>query len=176
MSGEEVLSQENKKIRGAKKHLYEDIMFDSKLEVSCYKLLKEANIQFTYNSLTMTLLESFRLDKVNYYQAGPKNRWFQQVLTKKGEKLKLPSIKYTPDFIIDTDNNYIIIETKGFENDVYSYKRKLYFTLLEEITTNKNIYFFEPRTVRQIKESILVIKEILTNETKNNTTNTITSS
>ena len=168
MYGQLSQSQENKKILGAKKKVFDGIKFDSNLEVSCYKLLKEDNIIFTYNERVIELLPSFRLNKVNYYQSGPKNRGFKQVLTLKGEKLKLPSIKYTPDFIIETNNNLIIIETKGFENDVYTYKRKLFFNLLEESIIPKNIYFFEPRTVKQIKESIIVIKQILENEVKKN--------
>lgn len=169
---------ENKKVKGAKKHIYNNIQFDSALEISCYRLLIQENIPFEYNKLKFNISEGFRLEYVNFYnQVSKKDKRFIQYLTKSGEKLKLPAITLTPDFHILINDYLILIETKGHPNDVYPYKRKLLFKYLEEKqfkATNtiskgwKGIYYFEPKNIKQIKESIKVIKDIINEESRSN--------
>jgi hypothetical protein len=156
----------NKKVIGAKKHYYDNIQFNSALEVSCYKCLKLSNIPFSYEPITFEIFKGFRLNKVNFYhQKSNSNKTFDIFVNKKKEKEKITSITLTPDFKIDNTKYLILIETKGFANDVYPYKRKLLFKYLEEnLSENyEGVYYFEPRNVRQVKESIEQIK-LLINE------------
>ncbi len=51
---------------------------------------------------------------------------------------------------------------------MYPYKRRMFLKKLEDDNTIKEAYFFEPRTVKQIKESIEQIKLIL-NVNRDNT-------
>jgi len=151
----------NNRVRGARKVEYDGKLFDSKLEVNFYKLLVSNNIPFEYNNNTVKVVDDFRLDKVNYYSSDRNNREITQFLTKKGLKQKISAIKYTPDFIIEIGSYLIYVELKGYQNDVYPYKRKLFFSLLENSNITKQIYFFEPRTIKQSKTVIEIIKSLL---------------
>lgn len=158
---------DNKKIVNATKKEYKGIKFDSVLEVNCYKLLEKENLDFSYNSVTFDLLDSFRLKTISSYEYLP-SRGFGEVLTKKGLKRKIPKMTITPDFYMrEVINNskvlVFIIETKGFKNDVYPYKKRLLFSKLEGIP-NTRVYYFEPRNIKEIKLSINEIKRVLNEE------------
>lgn len=155
-----VRTKPNKKVRGASKKIYDGIEFDSALEVNCYKLLKEANIKFEYGTKTYELMPKFRLNNVSSYDFS-KAKGYGQTLTKAGLKRMYSNMTLTPDFIIDSGGRdiSIIIETKGFANDVYPYKKKMLFLKHEE--QEKKLYYFEPRNIAQIKTSINEIKQIL---------------
>ena len=155
-----IRTKSNKKVRGASKKIYDGIEFDSALEVNCYKLLKASDIKFDYNSRTYELMPKFRLNKVTSYDYS-KSKGYGQTLTKKGLKRVYSTMTLTPDFIIDSgDKNIsIIIETKGYANDVYPYKKKMLFLKHEQL--EKELYYFEPRNIAQIKTSINEIKQIL---------------
>lgn len=160
------LSQSNKKVIGAVKKEYDGIKFDSLLEISCYKLLKENNIPFEYNKNRYIILPEFRLNKLNLYRFNGKKKGFGQLITKKGLKAQFQSITYSPDFVIKPNSDiYIFIETKGNPNDQYPLRSKLFFATLENMAY-KQVFFFEPRNVSQIKISINKIIEIL-NESNN---------
>jgi hypothetical protein len=66
----------NKKVRNATVTVYDDIKFKSKLELYCYKLLKELNIVSEYEKHSYPILDSFQY---------------------KNEKIR--GMKYTPDFV-----------------------------------------------------------------------------
>jgi len=152
----------NKKIKNAKEITYDNKVFDSKLELYCYKLLQAYKIDFYYNEIKYTLLKDFRLNKVHFIHSGPskKTEWFKEEKLKDDKKIKLSPITYTPDFVIKTNNNFIIIETKGFQNDVYPYKRKLLFNIWEK-NTNYDLYFFEPRNQKQVRITIEMIYNLI---------------
>ena len=63
----------------------------------------------------------------------------------------------------DVENNLmIIIETKGRENDVYPYKKKLFLKFITRLSILKNmrIVFLEPHNHSQIIECINIIKTL----------------
>lgn len=151
----------NRKIANAKKTSLDGINFDSKLELRCYELLKENNLDFEYNKNTFTLLESFRLSNVHLYQALGKQKNLHMQVNKDRSKLKLRAINYTPDFVKRVENKIFIIETKGYQNDVYPYKLKLFLNQCHHLTPEIEVYFFEPRNIRQIKQAIELVKMIL---------------
>lgn len=149
---------DNKKVIGAKKKEYNGIIFDSMLELNTYKLLEKENFEFTYNETTIVLADKFRLDNINFYNST-RTRKFSQALTKDGKKAVIGEMTFTPDFILGNEDTVIIIETKGWANDVYPYKRKLFFNSIKD--SNSTIYYFEPKNLREVKDSITIIKELL---------------
>jgi len=83
-------SSDNSKVKNATPLTYNGIKFRSKLEVYCYKQLKNSNINAEYEPITYTILEGFNFNDK-----------------------KVQGIKYTPDFVGED----FIIECKGWMND-----------------------------------------------------------
>lgn len=108
----------NRKIRNATKVEFDWIKFDSKLELYCYKALKEAKIPFELKKKFVSV------EKFKYM-------W---------ESIR--EISHYPDFFLYEHN--IILDTKGFKNDIYPIKNKIlkkYFHdnwLEYKMTTPKN--------------------------------------
>ena len=134
----------NKKILNAQKVNYDGIQFKSKLELFCYKKLKEYSIEFQYEKERFMLFEGFRPTMQCYFP----NKTGDMVL----DITKLRNITYTPDFV---GGNWII-ETKGRANDTYGIKLKLFRALLEGNKTYK--IFMEPHNQKQVMQCIKLIK------------------
>lgn len=140
---------ENKKIKKATHETYNDIEFKSKIEANVYKHLLQAGFNPVYEGMTFTLWEGFK-PTVPYY-----------TITGKVNKLnnnKLKDITYTPDFTFIYKDKLIIIEVKGYTNDVFPYKFKMFRKLLEEKPYANNTLLFEIFSIRQLKECIEIIK------------------
>ena len=148
----------NKKIINATEITYKSQKFKSKLEFKCYLLFKHTGIELKYQETKTTIFSDF---KTNFTSFETKNN--KLILSNN----KIRSITYTPDFIYEDDNILIIIETKGYKNDVYPYKKKLYFDLLtkqiENKTITKKVYFFELASIESIHQSINIIKKLINN-------------
>jgi len=101
----------NKKIKNASKVIYDGIEFRSKLEVYCYKKLKEEGIEFKYESYTYNLVPTFKY-KFKMYEPYKKDgsKW---ILTEKTNLIR--GMSYTPDFV--NEEEHWIIECKGQAND-----------------------------------------------------------
>ena len=69
----------------------------------------------------------------------------------------IPAITYTPDFTFEYNGILVIMEIKGFENDVFPVKRNLFRKLLE--TYDTPCMFFEIRTKRELLEAINIIMQ-----------------
>jgi len=158
---------ENKKVRNAKETIIDGIKYKSQLEGKCAVLLKEAGLKFKYEEYKLYLVPTF-IPALHYYQSTPKGMALQ--IKKDGDPVAMKSMSYTPDFSYIDNKVIIIMETKGFQNDVYPYKRKLFFHYMtrNKLTgigeeSDREIYFFEPRNIKNIKESINIIKNILCN-------------
>lgn len=89
----------NKKVRNATRVVVDGILFRSKLEAYCYEKLKEAGIEAGYETVKYTLMHPFRFN---------------------GEAVR--AITYTPDFV----GEKFIIECKGFANETFPIKWKLF--------------------------------------------------
>lgn len=89
----------NRKIKNATKVEFDWIKFDSKLELYCYKALREAKIPFELKKKFVSV-EKFRY------------MW---------ESIR--EIAHYPDFFLYDHN--IILDTKGFANDTYPIKTKI---------------------------------------------------
>ena len=95
----------NKKVKNATPIESDGIQFKSKLELYTYKQLKEAGLEADYESKKYTLLPKF---EYNDEQIRP--------------------MTFKPDF--PANNGSFIIECKGFSNDAFPLRWKLFKALL----------------------------------------------
>ena len=143
---------ENKKVKNAKKHFYDGLTFKSGLEVYLYKRLKEKEIPFAYEPEKFILQDGFKLYKTIIYSSNKKKQFVNN-------SSSIINITYTPDFYINKSGLHIYIDTKGFKNDSYPIKRKLFLSILEK--SKKQFYFFEPCNQKQC-ECVLEILDKIT--------------
>ena len=140
----------NHKIKNAVSLSFNGIRFKSKLEVNIYKKLTEEGFKVLYEPFPIILWRGFK-PTVPFYTRDKKTRGL------KLDNKKIIDIKYTPDFYIKYKNKDIFIEAKGFENDVFYIKKKMFRHYLE--TSNPNSLYFEIFTLRELKEAIKIIKD-----------------
>lgn len=138
----------NRKVRNANPLEYDGIKFKSRVEVSIYKLLRTHNIEAKYEEKTFILSPSIR-PTVPFYNRTNK-AGFHSIMS------PISSITYTPDFTFMYNNILVIIEVKGFENDVFPVKRNLFRKLLETLDTY--CMFFEIRTQKEMLKALEIIK------------------
>lgn len=134
--------------------IYDNIKFKSILEKRAYQLYKEAGFNPEYEPVSFIIAEKLTLDKnVKFYKP------FKKVLSCNRKILR--PITYTPDFIFKVGPNVIIVDTKGLPNETYPLKIKLFLTKCHQIYKNESVYFFEPHSISQIKQSIQIIQKLL---------------
>lgn len=143
---------ENRRIIGATPFTaFDGTPMRSKLETRIYKWLYDLGFEPRYEAETFT------------YWRGPRPTVpFYDLSKTRHNRLnmkKLVDMSYTPDFIFEYNGKKIIIEAKGFENDQFPLRKKLFRAYLE--TLNYPIIFAEIYTKRQLLEFI----ETLRNET-----------
>lgn len=140
----------NRKIKNATPFEFDGITFRSKFECDVYKALKENGFQPLYEAEKVILFNGFR----------PKRCWYQDgipIITPKGKvPVKLTDWIYTPDFTFNIGDYTIYIEAKGFPNDVYSYKRKLFLKYIDD----KKAMFFEVKNMKGLKQTINLLKNV----------------
>jgi hypothetical protein len=135
------------KVKNAKKVNYNGIEFQSQLELYCYKKLEELNIPVEYEQTTFTICDSFIYPEICHEGSYTK-------LAKKTSKIR--AITYTPDFI--DPNGKWIIETKGYSNESFPLRWKLF---KKHLTENTHTYvLFMPRNKKQVDEVIELIKQL----------------
>lgn len=134
----------NKKVKNATSLEYDGIKFRSKLEVTIYKTLKEEGLNPLYEHTKCILQEGFRLSKP-YWCKGI------SYSNKQGENKKVIAITYTPDFTVKYKDCVLFIESKGFQNETFPLKRKLFLKYLEQIP---NAYFIEVYSKKDLVESL----------------------
>lgn len=138
---------ENKKIKNATKTTSDGISFRSSLESLIYRTLLENGITPEYESRTFEFVPRLR----------PSVPFFNRVGKVFGLEMKpLQPITYTPDFTFDYNGMLIVVEAKGFENDVYPVKKNLFRRYLEDLA--QPAMFFEVRTKKELLEAIKIIK------------------
>lgn len=154
----------NKKVKNATPTTFDSINFKSTLEVTVYKSLKAQGFDVHYEPIKYVIWKGFK-PTITFYRKDKKTG--NLVLDDK----KIIDITYTPDFVFEYGNIYVIIEVKGKQNDVYPYKRKLFRKLLETLdTSNKKVLFLEIYNKKNIIEAINIIKnyDVATENTKVN--------
>lgn len=145
----------NRKILNSKEIIYDEIKFRSTLDKVIYKYLKDNNMEFDYEKTVFTLVELHKYENIKVFSPlSKKSKYWGEITTKP------VNITYKPDFIVKSTNNevpFYVIEGKGYANDVYPYKKKLFLDYLNR--NYKGAYFFEVRNKSQILETIDIIKE-----------------
>lgn len=141
----------NKKILGATSLISDNITFKSKLEVTIYKELLRAGFNPKYEEQKFVIWEGIKPTKLFY------NRDIKTKMLKL-DMGKMRDITYTPDFTFKYKKYLIIIEAKGFENDTFPIKKKLFRGLLETMKTP--VIYFEVYTKKQLVQAIEIIKSL----------------
>lgn len=138
---------ENKKVKNATKTTELGITFKSDIEARVYKALLDNGIKANYEGMTFELSPRVR----------PSVPFFNRIKKVFGLDMKpIQPITYTPDFTFEYNGILVVIEVKGFENDVFPVKRNLFRKYLE--TFNKPVMFFEVRTKKELLEALTIIK------------------
>ena len=140
---------ENKKIKNASPLEYDGIAFKSKLEKMIYQILKENGFPVEYEPHKFVIWEGFR-PTIPFYNKDKITRML------KLEKKKIIDITYTPDFVFIYNGYLVVIEAKGFENDSFYLKKKMFRKYLE--TLGIPCIFFEVRTKKEMLQSIEILK------------------
>lgn len=142
---------ENKKIINASPLEYDGISFKSKLEKMAYQTLKEQGFPVLYEPRKFIIWEGFR-PNVPFYNKDASTRMLKM------DSKKVIDISYTPDLIFEYNNHLIIIEMKGFENNTYPLKKKIFRKWLE--SNYPNSIYFEIFTKKQLLQAIDIIKNL----------------
>ena len=137
----------NKKVRNATTKVYKGIKFRSKLELFTYVKLEEAGIAALYEKKKYVLMEGFRFES-DAIECNSKREFVKN-------ETKIRDITYTPDFV--DPNELWIIEVKGFANDVFPIKWKMFKKHLQD--KGNAPMLFLPRNQKQVLETIEMIKE-----------------
>ena len=116
-------------VKNATPNTFDGIKFRSKLETYTYKKLKEAKIYAEYEKHKFELLPAF---------------------TFHGSRVR--AITYLPDFVGEN----FIIECKGFPNDAFPLKEKLFKYLL--LSISPDIVYYVVHTQKQVDELINKLK------------------
>lgn len=136
------------KIRNATPLVLDGIRFRSKLEAYCYEKLKEANLDFKYEEERFVVLPGFNYENKSY-----------EIVKKGGEKIYddaypyVRPISYTPDFT-NLEEGWII-ECKGFPNDSFPVRWKLFKKYITDNNLNYDLYV--PRNRKQVDKTIKLI-------------------
>jgi len=143
----------NKKVRNATVLEYYGITFKSKLELYCYKRLKEYNLRFQYEKIKYELMSPFDFENDSY-----------ELFKKKGERTfskqrpSIRSITYTPDFVgyyPSVKGKMFIIETKGNPNEAFPIKWKMFKRHIQ--INDLDIDLYMPRNQKQVDEAVNLI-------------------
>lgn len=113
--------QKTGKVKNATPNEYDGVKFRSKLETYTYKKLKEAKINADYEQHRFQLLPAF--------QYGNK---------------KYRPMTYLPDFV----GKNFVIECKGFPNEAWPLREKLFNYFLYQ--NNSNLKFYVVHTQKEV--------------------------
>ena len=138
----------NKKVRNATAKVYKGIKFRSKLELFTYKKLEDAGIKSLYEKKKYVLQQGFHYESQCYEPHKTKG------YIDSGYKVR--DITYTPDFV--DPNGKWIIEVKGFANDVFPLKWKMFKKHLMELENPPVLYL--PKNQGQVLQTIELIKQL----------------
>lgn len=141
---------ENKKVKNATVCQTDGINFRSKQEASVYKYL-----------LSQGITPQYEPEKFTIWDRGPMTVPFYDRYGKTFKRLtrKPTAIHYTPDFIFTVNGITVFLEVKGFSNDVFPYKAKLFRDYLENQPNKENLCY---AIIYAIKDLKLLLDELHT--------------
>ena len=135
------------KVKNAKKNSYDGKNFQSNLELYCYKQLELAEILVDYEEHTFTIFPATVYPQACY--EGTTKKLYNKVS-------KIRPITYTPDFV--DPNGKFIIETKGYANESFPLRWKLFKKHLKD--NDHRYVLFMPRNKKQVDEVVEIIKQL----------------
>lgn len=149
------------KIKNTKSlELSNGLKFRSKLELYTYNKLLESNIKdFNYEKDKFILMEAFEFPNLSIeaFETNKKDigkaRYFDDV------DHKIRSISYLPDFTnIDHENKTgWVLEVKGYSNDSFPLKWKMFKDYL--VKNNYNVDLYKPNNQQNVLKCIQMIKD-----------------
>ena len=145
------MRRKKKSYSKARKHTFDGVEFASGLELYCYQALKKAKIPNQYEGKTFELVPAFK------YQGTLMDRGTVKGVGKtfKEKSDHVRSISYTPDFI-NLDWGFIV-ETKGFRNESFPMRFKLFKRYLFKNGLDYDLYI--PSTKSEVDSTIKKIIE-----------------
>lgn len=153
----------NRKILNATPRTYDGIQFKSQLEVMTYRTLLQAGFQPRYEPERFPIWLGFPpsvpfLTKNSFKR---KNRHIE-VLTPKAciDLRPISALTYTPDFIFDYHGIHVIVECKGYVNDVFPLKFKLFRKYLESLPDASDYQLWEIFSKSQLLDCIAYLKSV----------------
>ena len=158
------MATENRKIKNAQKLEVDGKSFRSKLEVYCYQRLKEENIEFEYEGTKFNLLPDFKYNAESFESYKKIGKWGF------GEKSSsIKGVTYKPDFLNLTDG--WLIECKGYPNDAFPLRWKLFKYLLS--TSGLTLDLYLPKNqghvdlcIEKIKSKLISTGVLIERQTK----------
>ena len=146
--------ESNKKIKNATTCQEDGITFRSKQELSIYKYLRSIGITPKYEPEKFTIWDRDKLSVPYYDRYG---KVFKRIVRKP------TAVHYTPDFIFNINDIEVILEVKGFKNDVTPYKIRLFRDYLDRrhnVKPNEKLCYAVVYSIKDVK--------FLINDLKNN--------
>jgi hypothetical protein len=133
-------------ISKAKKYTYKGVEYKSGLEKYMAQVLSENGILFQYEPTKFEVQPKFKFETESYERQANGKGEFKN----RGEKAVLP-ITYTPDFI----GEGFIIETKGYANESFPMKWKMFkFMVHNELM---NVVLYKPQNRKECDETVKLI-------------------
>ena len=116
---------------GNKKIIFNEIKFDSKLELYCYKLLNEMDVSFSFQE-KIVLVDKFKYNDKT-----------------------IRAITLTVDFVIKDADKTIYLDTKGFATEVAKIKYKILKNKLKDNPLTDVVWL---NTQKNVKQYIINLK------------------
>ena len=158
---------ENKKIRNATPSFFGDIKFKSQTEKSVFRYLLTNGYNPMYEPETFVCWKGFTPTVPFFNRRKVRGKpLYKNVL----DLSAISDVTYTPDIIFMYEGIKVIIEVKGFENDVFPLKKKLFRQHLE--TLSYPVVYAEIFTLKQLKEFLSDLKTIANKENNGKGTDT----
>ena len=140
--------KKGRKIVQAKKIVIDGIQFQSLLEGSMYRLLRDADVEFEYEGVVLTTFEEFNLEEDCWERATRRSK---QMINRK----KVKPVTYTPDFV--GKNQEWFIEVKGRANESFPIRWKLFKETISKRKVKPLI--FKPMNVKDCEQVIEILRE-----------------
>lgn len=133
--------------RDKSKLVYDGIKFQSLLEITMYKLLKDSGIDFKYEPKPYVTFRSFTSPNPCYERATKRSKGL-------ADRRKVTQVSYTPDFVCANEEWFI--EVKGRANESFPIRWKLFKKMLQE--TNPDAMIFKPMNKKDCEEVVEILK------------------
>lgn len=145
----------NRKVKNARKVIFDGIEFNSGLEMRCYILLKSSGLDFSYGGERVILMSGWKETDIAIWKFG------KDGALKKGPVGAVRDWTYAPDFVILSKDGKkkVYVEMKGNPTDLTPYKQKMfirYLSILGKASDKK----FEYALLRNVKQLAMLIENL----------------